>query len=168
MSQSHEGPTGSIREFVVRATANSVGKMRKESTTRIETTSGTVMIEFEIASDESPILGGEETAPPPLAYFTSSIAFCLMTQITRYANMRKLDLQDLKMTTIVHYRNKGSVLKGTVEGIVDSIESTIEIDSSETEETINTLVRDAERGCYVHYALTQPMVVNNRIVYNPA
>ncbi len=163
---SNEGPTGSIREFVFHASAKSTGNMRKESLVNAETTGGQVMMSYEIACDESEILGGENTAPPPLAYFTSSIAFCLMTQISRYAHMRKLDIQDVRMTTVVHYRNEGSVLRGDVQGIVDSIESTVEIDSNESDETIETLVRDAERGCYVHYALTNPMTVKNAILHN--
>ena len=30
---------------------------------------------FEILCDESALIGGDDTAPPPLAYFASSIAF---------------------------------------------------------------------------------------------
>ena len=30
---------------------------------------------FEILCDESAMIGGDDTAPPPLAYFASSIAF---------------------------------------------------------------------------------------------
>lgn len=30
---------------------------------------------FEIICDESALIGGDDTAPPPLAYFASSIAF---------------------------------------------------------------------------------------------
>lgn len=30
---------------------------------------------FEIPCDESALIGGDDTAPPPLAYFASSIAF---------------------------------------------------------------------------------------------
>lgn len=163
MATKTEGPTGSLRQFVFRVSASSVSGMRKESAVSVEKTSGEVMMQYEIASDESELLGGNNSAPPPLTYFTSSIAFCLMTQISRYANMRKLDIQDVRMTTVVHYRNEGSVLQGTVEGIVDSIESDIEIDSPEPHKIIETLVRDAERGCYVHYALTQPLTVTNRI-----
>ena len=31
--------------------------------------------DFEILCDESAMIGGDDTAPPPLAYFASSIAF---------------------------------------------------------------------------------------------
>lgn len=159
------GPTGGIRQFIFRASAISKEKMRKESSVDIMSTAGQVMLSYEIACDESHILGGDDSAPPPLAYFTSAIAFCLMTQISRYAHMRKLQIDDLQMKTTVHYRNEGSVLQGTVQGYVDKIESTIEIASAESDETLEKLVKDAERGCYVHYALTHPIEVSNHIIH---
>lgn len=163
-----EGPTGSFREFVFRASVKSAGGMRKESAVNVESTTGQVVMTYDIASDEGELLGGNNTAPPPLAFFTSSIAFCLMTQISRYAHMRKLDLTDVRMTTVVHYRNQGSVLRGDVLGLVESIESTVEIDSNESDETVQQLLEDAERGCYVHNALVNPIQVKNRLLHNPS
>ncbi len=50
--------------------------MRKEATVRIVAASPAYAnARYEIACDEGPWLDGDDTAPPPLAYFSSSIAF---------------------------------------------------------------------------------------------
>jgi hypothetical protein len=50
--------------------------MRKEAEARIVAASPAYAnARYEIACDEGPWLDGDDTAPPPLAYFSSSIAF---------------------------------------------------------------------------------------------
>lgn len=161
----NSGPTNGIRQFVFRTSTLSKEKMRKESTVDVML-GGQVMLSYDIACDESELLGGDDSAPPPLAFFTSAIDFCIMTQISRYAHMRKLKISDVRMTTTVHYRNEGSVLQGTVQGFIDKVESIIEVDSDESDETIEKLIQDAERGCYVQYALTHPIEVQNKLIHN--
>lgn len=46
--------------------------MRKEARVSV---AGRTDATYEIACDEGAWLGGDNTAPPPLAYFSSSIAF---------------------------------------------------------------------------------------------
>ena len=59
-----EGVDGGIRlEFDVHAV--------REPGQRKKATFGT----FELFCDESALIGGDDSAPPPLAYFASSIAF---------------------------------------------------------------------------------------------
>ena len=51
-------------------------RMRKEARVRIVAASPAYAnARYEIACDEGPWLDGEDTAPPPLAYFSSSLAF---------------------------------------------------------------------------------------------
>jgi|GEM_PF-4471415 len=166
MSESQGSPTGAFREFSFVASAGSVGNMRKEAHVDVQNNQGQIMMTYDLASDEHQLLGGDDSAPPPLAFFTSSIAFCLMTQISRYAHMRKLDVESVKMTTIVKYRNEGSVLAGNIQGYVDEITSVVEIKSTESTDTIQKLLSDAENGCYVHYALTNPLEVSNKLVHH--
>lgn len=40
---------------------------------------------WEIASDEAPFHGGEESAPKPLAIFTAGVVTCFMTQMRTFA-----------------------------------------------------------------------------------
>jgi hypothetical protein len=53
------------REIVVEADAETLGKMRKEGHAR----------GFTVYCDEAERTGGENTAPPPLAYFALALGF---------------------------------------------------------------------------------------------
>ena len=53
------------REIVLEAEAETLQKMRKEGRAR----------GFTVHCDEAAHIGGENTAPPPLAYFGLSLAF---------------------------------------------------------------------------------------------
>jgi hypothetical protein len=46
--------------------------MKKRAAVTLESPAGST---FEIVSDEGAHLGGEDTAPPPLSYFSAAIAF---------------------------------------------------------------------------------------------
>lgn len=53
------------REIVLEADAETLAKMRKEGHAR----------DFTVYCDEGERIGGENTAPPPLAYFALSLGF---------------------------------------------------------------------------------------------
>ncbi|GAK87546.1 hypothetical protein JCM19238_5156 [Vibrio ponticus] len=46
--------------------------------------------------DEQPPVGND-TAPPPLAFFSAGIGFCLMTHLTDILNARKIHVDSLKL-----------------------------------------------------------------------
>lgn len=58
-------PTITGREIVVEATAETLEKMRKQGTVR----------GFTVMCDEGGHVGGDDTAPSPLAYFNIAIGF---------------------------------------------------------------------------------------------
>ena len=60
------------RDLVITADARAVVNMQKEARVSVVQPPGDT---FEIASDEGAYLGGDNTAPPPLAYFSSALAF---------------------------------------------------------------------------------------------
>jgi hypothetical protein len=60
------------REIVVRVEARSLGKMRKQAIVTLEKPQGST---FAILCDEGAYLAGDDTAPPPLSYFSAGIAF---------------------------------------------------------------------------------------------
>jgi hypothetical protein len=60
------------REIMVRVEACSLEKMRKRAVVRLERPHGS---SFAIICDEGAYLGGDDTAPPPLSYFSAAIAF---------------------------------------------------------------------------------------------
>lgn len=64
------GPDGSKREIVITLEAETLERQRKVA--RVHAGRGST---FEMLSDEGQYLGGDDTAPPPLAYFSAGIAF---------------------------------------------------------------------------------------------
>jgi hypothetical protein len=60
------------RELKVVLEAESLDGMKKRATVTLEQPAGST---FSIICDEGAYLGGEDTAPPPLAYFSAAIAF---------------------------------------------------------------------------------------------
>ncbi len=60
------------RDLQLEVEAWAAKNMRKEAVVTLASHGG---VTYEIACDEGHWLGGDNTAPPPLAYFSSSIAF---------------------------------------------------------------------------------------------
>lgn len=68
------GPSGldpnvTRREIVIEADAEALEKMRKEGHAKVRDNV------YTIYCDEGATLGGDGSAPPPLAYFCTSLAF---------------------------------------------------------------------------------------------
>ena len=60
------GPSGEVfRSFSVEISGQALERMHKQADFR----------EFTIHCDEGPRLGGDDSAPPPLAYFAAAIMF---------------------------------------------------------------------------------------------
>ena len=60
------------RELRIAVEAETLEGMRKRATVTLEQPEGS---SFEISCDEGSYLAGEDTAPPPLSYFSVGIAF---------------------------------------------------------------------------------------------
>ena len=60
------------RELRVAIDAESIDGMKKRAIVTLEQPEGST---FSITCDEGAYLAGEDTAPPPLAYFSAGIAF---------------------------------------------------------------------------------------------
>ena len=89
-----------------------------------------------------------------------------MTQIGRYGHMLKVQIEKVRMKLTVRYRDEGSVLANTVISECVGVESELQIESREDPATIARVVHNAEKGCYVHQALTRPVPVQGTVVLN--
>lgn len=118
--------------------------------------------------DEQPPVG-DDTAPPPLAFFAAGIGFCLMTHLTDILTARKIQVDSLKLeqricfrTNLSHMRDLGHM----TDGGCDMVETHVLIDSPESEDRIKDLLNEAEGACMAHYALRNPIPWSTRLVYN--
>ncbi len=142
-------------EVVYETEGRSVGKMRNEITVRW---GGAGEGPWEMATDEGGFHGGENTAPPPLAYWATGFTGCLMTQIRAFA--RRLDIPIAGLTVKARFawagRQEG---RGPYVSSPRGFGFDIDIDSAAPAADLVRLVEAAKRGCFID----QTMAVANRV-----
>lgn len=139
-------------------TGRAVGKMRNE----MEVCLTKYGMTYEIATDEGSYLGGDGTAPPPLALMTAALTGCLMTQIRTFAKKLNITLADVKLRTICKWQLEfqDSV---TYQGSPDGFEVEIELDSDATEDDLKKLLKIARGSCFVEQTIIQGTSINHRL-----
>lgn len=152
-------------DFSLRVQARSDDGMRKSAETWAEI-GGSQLSRWELHCDEGAGLNGEDSAPPPLAYFATGIAFCLLTQVTRAAEMRKVAIRDVKIDQTIHFCRTGSMKGGTIDTGVKELEYRLDIDSDEPDDEIDQLVRVATASCFAHAAMSEPVSVRSVLRVN--
>lgn len=118
--------------------------------------------------DEQPPVG-DDTAPPPLAFFAAGIGFCLMTHLTDILTARKIKVDSLKLEQRIRFQtNLGTMreLGHTTEGECQHVETHVLIESDESESRILDLLQEAEGACMAHHALRNPIPWSTRLVHN--
>ncbi len=118
--------------------------------------------------DEQPPVG-DDTAPPPLAFFTAGIGFCLLTHLTDILTARKIEVTSMRLEQRVRFMtNLGTMrdLGHTTEGQCEHVETHVIIDSPEPEDRIKGLLAEAEGSCMAHFALRNPIPWSTRLILN--
>tara|TARA_R110002020_G_scaffold343693_1_gene558046 strand:+ start:21402 stop:21995 length:594 start_codon:yes stop_codon:yes gene_type:complete len=117
--------------------------------------------------EQTPV--GDDTAPPPLAFFSAGIAFCLMTHLTDILTARKIQVDSLRLEQRIRFMtNLGTMreLGHTTDGRCEKVETHVIIESPESEESIQALLAEAEGACMAHFALRNPIPWSTRLVHN--
>ena len=117
---------------------------------------------FTVESDELEAAGGENLAPNPTEVMLMSLGFCQMSILVAYSASMRIDIDDVKITVTGHRDTRG------LQGLADvrpgyyEIEMATRIESGETVERLERLVRTAEERCPVYDNLVNPTLVTNR------
>ncbi|WP_185802650.1 OsmC family protein [Pontivivens nitratireducens] len=112
---------------------------------------------------------GDDTAPPPLAFFCAGIGFCLMTHLTDIYTARKIKIKSMKIEQKVRFETNLSNMRElghTTDGKTLGIETHVLIDSDEPQERIKDLMDEAENACMAHFALRNPIPWQSRLIHN--
>lgn len=112
---------------------------------------------------------GDDTAPPPLAYFCAGIGFCLMTHLTDIYTARKINIRSMKLEQRVGFQTNLSNMRQlghTTDGKTEYIETHVLIDSDEPEDRILAMMEEAENACMAHFALRNPIPWQSRLMHN--
>ena len=110
---------------------------------------------FHLTSDES----GKEAAPSGLALLSAGIAFCYMTQLSRYIENMKMNIRAVRL---VQFNPYIAGPKATVE----PIDTHLFLNGEAPEDTHLQLLTIAARTCYLHAAAKTPTEPKVRIVHN--
>lgn len=91
---------------------------------------------------------GENKTPAPdaLTYFSAGIAFCFMTQLSRYAQITKKNLQALRVVQDAFFPAHSYTA-------VDPVETHVYVESDENDIFARKLLAMGEQTCFVHALL---------------
>ncbi len=110
---------------------------------------------FGLVADE----GASDAAPCGLAYLSAGIAFCYMTQLSRYIMNMKMNIRGVRL---VQFNSYTSGPKADVA----PIDTHLFLNGEAPDETHLQLLTIAARTCYLHAAAKTPTEPRLRIVHN--
>ncbi|MEM7059578.1 MAG: OsmC family protein [Pseudomonadota bacterium] len=151
--------------FEVSLTAESTGKQRKTGVVQVNIPGFSAVRLY--CDEQIPI--GDDTAPPPLAYFCAGIGFCLMTHLTDIYTARGIEIKSMKLEQKVGFETNLSNMRQlghTTTGKTEHIETHVLIESDEPVDRIRDLMVEAENACMAHFALRNPIPWRSRLVLN--
>jgi uncharacterized OsmC-like protein len=120
---------------------------------------------FRFLSQEPEESGGQETAPPALAYLSAGVGFCYMTQMGRYAHIVKQDLESYRIVQKNIFTVNGSPEEETLTASAEPVDTQVYVDMDESAEAAQKLVSMSERTCFLHAAMrnSRPTQIQSEI-----
>jgi hypothetical protein len=111
---------------------------------------------FRLVSDES---GNAAAAPCGLALLSAGVAFCYMTQLSRYIENMKMKIHGARLVQFNPY------VAGPA-AAAEPIDTHLFLNGEAADETHSQLLTIAARTCYLHAAAKTPTEPKLRIVHN--
>jgi len=90
----------------------------------------------------------------------------MLTQLSRYGKITKLNVKSIRLKQITRFFMKGSALQGTLRGGAIGLETQIEVESDEPPEKIRHLIRMGEQTCFTLQSLLSPVPVKTSVTVN--
>lgn len=114
-----------------------------------------------LPTDEGPLHGGDGTAPYPLAYFTSGLTACIMTQLRAFSKRLDIDVTEFFVNCRCHWEahqmGKLPYESGPVGFMIE-----IDLRGNASEADKRRLIAAAEKGCFIEVCL-KPGIVKHRL-----
>ena len=111
---------------------------------------------FEFATDED----GRATAPTGLALAAAGIAFCYITQISRYIENMKLPIRGIRLV-----QSSPFSISADGNGVAAPCDTHLFLNGESTEDTFEMLQRVSANTCYLHQTMRQspPLTLRFRL-----
>jgi len=114
--------------------------------------------DWELATDEPPSIGGEETAPLPLSYFATGVATCFMTQTRNFARARGVRVDGLSVQGHFEWDFiPGPTPREPYTAGAGQVRLDIDMDSPSPLADQQALIAAAARGCFAEAMLNVPV-----------
>lgn len=123
----------------------------KQTTVRLYKPIGST---FGFLSDDTATEGGKDCAPDGLAFLSAGLAFCYLTQITRYAQIAKLKLTSVRLVQETAFTFSGSRSDWSLAATAQPVHTHIFMDADESEKIGEKVVAMAAQTCFLHAALS--------------
>lgn len=107
---------------------------------------------FQLLSDDSAAVGGQERAPCGLAYLSAGISFCFMTQLGRYAHVAKHDMSSYQIVQDTSFSPPAALNENQEAPTSAAVDTDVFVGNSEDEEKTQALLTMGEQTCYLHAA----------------
>ena len=109
---------------------------------------------FRFVCDETQVLGGKASAPPPLAYLSAGVGFCYMTQLGRYAHIKKHELDSYRIVQKNIFQFDGSANDASRKASIRPTDTQVFLDAQFAEEDdAPKLVSMGQQTCFLHAAM---------------
>lgn len=160
------GPPGGGLVYRVRASMPGIGP-KKCAEVWAENDDGSPRTSrWAILCDEGTHLGGGDTAPSPLSYFSAGLALSLLTQIYQSSRALKVNITDVRIDQTIHFFRDGSVQGRTAQSGSLGVELDIQIECDEPPDRVLLLVAAAKAASFAHGAVSAAVPVKERIRHN--
>lgn len=80
--------------------------------------------------------------------------------------MTKTSVSKAKVRVVIHWFLTGSVLKGTVDSGCKSVETHLEVESTDDAEKIAHVIRCAKKGCFAEQMVVRPVPLTSSVLIN--
>jgi len=138
------------RQLHVRGTCRLLDDGRKEIVQELFAPIGST---FRFVSDE------DGRAPDAASYMAAGIAFCFMTQLGRYAHIRKKGLTSYAVIQDMHFSAPGAA-----GGCVDPVETHVYLQTPEGTDFARDVLDMGEQTCFLHALCRTPLTTRVRTV----
>jgi uncharacterized OsmC-like protein len=108
---------------------------------------------FTLRTDERTGTGATDRGPTGLALMAAGIAFCYMTQLSRYIENMKLAIDGVRLVQYMPCELQGEAAAGTLRAIAHPVDTHLFLNGQAPDETHAKLQRIAATTCYLHATL---------------
>ena len=121
---------------------------------------------FHLESDEPAVRGGTDLGPTPLQYFVAGTAFCLITQIARFAPLYDVPLEEVQADVRAEFNAADKFVTDDSNGAFEQVTYALTVRSSAPASRVRPLIEHAERACHATQSLRRPVPVSLEVQLN--